>query len=94
MKTLDKKSLFWDVKDLDPQKHQQFILERILAYGDMEDFRWAVDFYGKSALRESLLKSRTLNKKSLNFWCSYFKINLSQCMRSQSAQKQSAFWTK
>ncbi len=61
MKTLEKKHLFWDVnlKQLSPQKHRQFIIERILAFGDIEDFSWAAKL-----LRIRKLKARLFKKQN------------------------------
>ncbi|MBL7142203.1 MAG: hypothetical protein ISS83_00855 [Candidatus Pacebacteria bacterium] len=67
METLQKTSLFWDVKDLDPRKHVRFFIERILAFGEEDDFNWAVDFYGKEKIKEYFLKSKVLGKKSTSF---------------------------
>lgn len=94
METLQKPFLFWDVKDLDPQKHARFIIERILTFGDETDFNWAVDFYSKEKIKECLLKSKVLDEKSKSFWCQYFNLKQSKCIRSQSTQKQSAFWKR
>jgi hypothetical protein len=94
METLQKTSLFWDVIDINPQKHAQFIIERILAYGDEADFNWAIDFYGKEKVKDYFLKSKTLDKKSLSFWCQYFNLNKEKCIQKQSTQKQSAFSKK
>jgi hypothetical protein len=76
VKTLEKKCLFWDVnlKQLSPQKHRQFIIERILAFGDIEDFNWALSYYGYEGLKQGFLKSKTLDLKSQNFWCLYFGV--------------------
>jgi len=50
---LKKRSLFWDVGKLDVEKNARFIMERILNFGDVEDFRWARDIYGSDKLKES-----------------------------------------
>jgi hypothetical protein len=94
MKTLEKKSLFWDVKTPDPKTNSRFIIERILNFGDEEDFRWAVKFYTKEKIAQELLKIRTLNKKSLLFWCLYFNVNKEKCLNQQSTREQNAFWKR
>jgi len=33
-----KNYLFWDVVGINPQENRQFIIERILLYGDKDDF--------------------------------------------------------
>ena len=94
METLRKTSLFWDVARVDPKSHQKFIIERILDFGDQEDFKWALDYYGKDKIVGSLIKSKKLSKKSLLFWCRYFNINSEQCLANQSTKKHGAFWNR
>ena len=96
MKTLNKQNLFWDVrlKDFDPEKNKKFIIERILLRGDLDDFKWAIDFYGKKDIKEIFLKSKKLDFKSQNFWCFYFNLDKSKCIQKQSIKKQSVFWKR
>jgi len=91
MQTLAKKSLFWDVAQVDPRKNERFIIERILKYGDEADFRWAKKSYGDMMIKEVLLKSQKLDTKSLSFWCQYFNLDKNTCLTNQSAKKQSWF---
>ena len=80
METLQKNSLFWDTVRIDPQKNGKFVIERILTYGDEEDFRWASDFYGAEKIKNVLSLSRTLDKKSLSFWRQYFNVEKTKCI--------------
>lgn len=96
METLQKRSLFWDVdfKTMDLEQHKRFIIERILARGDVDDFRFAQEKYGDAALKEALLKAKTMDRKSLSFWCLYFNIDKQQCTEKPSLLKRAAFWKK
>ncbi len=96
MRTPFKTSLFWDVdlKNLDIKKHKRFIIERILEFGDPKDYEWAVARYGKKDIKQALVKSRKLSKKSEHFWYFIFNINENQCIRKQSIKKQSMFWRR
>ena len=94
METLKKRSLFWDIDKLDSKKNQKFIIERILNFGDEEDFRWAMKSYGSDAIKESLSQSKTLDKKSLFFWYQYFNLNQNKCSEKQSTKKRSWFWKR
>ena len=94
MKTLEKRSLFWDVKDVDTEKNKNFIIERILSFGDSDDFFWALDLYGQEELRKVLLNSRRLDKKSTNFWGNYFNLNQEEWKKVLSVQKRKVFWTR
>lgn len=94
METLQKKSLFWDTAKINPQKNEHFIVERILNFGDKEDFDWALKQYGKDAIEKNLLTAKSLSNKSLNFWCRFFNLKKELCLAKQLAKKQSAFWRK
>lgn len=94
METLNKTSLFWDVKEVDPQKNKRFVIERILTFGDIEDFKWAANFYSEKELKNAFLKSRGVDKKTANFWKLYFNISSKEWDKIQSARKPSAFWSK
>lgn len=97
METLQKQYLFWDVElgKLNPLDHKNFIISRILALGDSDDFRWAVDYYGKSKIKDVFLKNiKKLDARSQNFFCSYFNLDKKQCIRKQLTRKRSAFWKK
>lgn len=93
MRILEKRNLFWDteVDKIDIQKHARFVIERVLQYGDEEDFRWALDMYGRDALGDAVRTSKVLDRKSRSFWCMYFIINPEQCFPKQLTIKQGAF---
>jgi len=52
METLEKQELFWDVNlsQIDKNANKQFILKRILQFGDLEDLHWALMIYGFMAM--------------------------------------------
>ncbi len=74
MNTLQKVALFWDVdrSKLDTEKNAEFIIKRILAYGDIDDVRFALTAYGSARMAGVSLRMRGLDKKSRNFWNMYF----------------------
>lgn len=97
METIKKQSLFWDVnlKELDKKDHQDFIIQRILERGNVEDLRWASAFYGEDSLKEIFLKKNDkLDLKSRNFWSFYFNVDKEKCTHNQSIKKPSWFLRK
>ena len=94
MKTLQKRSLFWDSKELDTNKNKKHIIERILSFGDVEDLVWMMKKYDKKEIKEIFINSRRLDKKSVNFWQYYFSIKDKKWLKNQSIKKQSMFWKK
>ncbi len=96
METLRKKALFWDIDldSLDPERNRRFIVERILARGDADDVRFVRERYGDDVLKETLLAARSLDRKSLSFWRSYFNLDTSQCTPKPSLLRRAAFWAR
>lgn len=97
MKTLKKRSLFWDVNlnEIDPDTHRWFIIERILDRGDLEDLKWSKRRYGEESLKKVFLESAgKFNAKTNNFWCLLFGLDKKKCIPKQSIRKQSPFWKR
>lgn len=70
MKTLKKRSLFWDadVKDIDVRKNAVYIVERVLDFGSDEDVRWLWRFYKPAFIKKVVVRSRSLHSKTKNLW--------------------------
>jgi hypothetical protein len=86
--------LFWDVKreELDADTHQLFIIQRALEYGFMEDWRATVDFYGNEVIAASVVKMRSLEKKSLHFVSAIFDIPLTAFRCYNFKQSNQIYW--
>ena len=91
METLRKKSLFWDIGAPDPLRDADFIIGRILNFGDEDDFSWVIASYGRGKVEKVLRRTRQLDKKSFSFWCGFFRIDPSTCTLAQSMSQPSAF---
>ena len=95
MRTIQKQGLFWDVnlQELDEKKHSVFVIQRILEKGDLDDWQWAMDYYGQDLVKNVFEKnSAKMDQKSQNFWCLYFNIDKSQCIQNPSMPRQGLFW--
>lgn len=70
------KALFWDTNPdaLDFEKNARWIIARVLQYGDLNDFRKLVDFYGWDRIKNEMLQVRYLDKLTLNLLSVLFKI--------------------
>jgi len=77
MDTLSK-SLFWDIdkQSLNPKKHRNYIIERVLSRGTWEDFLLIKTFYGKFLLKKTVKQIRYLDDRVLHFCSIYFNIPL------------------
>ncbi|MFC1613316.1 DUF6922 domain-containing protein [Patescibacteria group bacterium] len=89
------KQLFWDVdyKKLDYKKHAGFIIEKVITYGDMDDWEVIKKIYGIKKIKNAVKNISCLDKKSLNFWSQIFNIpkNSFKCANKLSIKKQSPF---
>ncbi|MDP2946658.1 MAG: hypothetical protein Q8N88_00950 [Nanoarchaeota archaeon] len=73
-----RKELFWDVdiKKIDLKNNAEFIISRILDFGDEKDYREAVKIYGIKRVKETAKSVCYSSNKSLNFWSNIFNIPL------------------
>lgn len=72
--------LFWDVKlsDIDIRQHRDFVLSRVLEYGDFNAIRWALREYPRQELAQ-FLRGRgleILSRRSWVFWTSQLGVKL------------------
>lgn len=88
-------NLFWDInfKNLDYQKDADFIIERVLNFGDEDDYKKIKKIYGLKKIRAIAKKINYINKKNINFWSIIFNISpgLFQCTQKFLTKKQNAF---
>jgi hypothetical protein len=63
--------IFWDtpIKNIDMELHKNFIIERIFCRGLMVDLYFMIKIYSKEEIRDAVIKSKNLDKKTAN-WCS------------------------
>lgn len=65
-----RQTLFWDTKpkNINPQKNAQYIIERILDFGNDKEVKWLWDYYNKPLLKKVVKKSRCLRPETKNLW--------------------------
>jgi hypothetical protein len=65
-----RQSLFWDVnpKNIDVKKNAQYIIERILDFGNDKEVKWLWNSYSKSHLKSTVKKSRCLRPTTKTLW--------------------------
>ena len=63
------KHLFWDIdkNSLKSQKNKKQIIQRVLEYGFVCDWKIIKDYYGVKDIAETATKIRSLDKKSAAF---------------------------
>jgi hypothetical protein len=67
------RGIFWDTdfESLDPEKHDIFVIERLLEKTTVEGFRWLLRNYSPELLQEVVSSSRRLKARDRNFWRLY-----------------------
>jgi hypothetical protein len=67
---LDLRPFFWDteIEKIDIEKNRDYVIERILEVGDSAAVKWLFATYPQADIKRILVQSRTLSKKSRNFW--------------------------
>src|SRR6056297_1157843 len=68
--------LFWDIdfQNIDVQKHQTMIIERVITRGNLKDLKILFQLYPPTIIKQEIVKAGFLDKKSLNWVSSYFNI--------------------
>ena len=90
------KKYFWDTdfSKLNKNSHSQFIIGRILEYGDERAVKWLFEYFKKPELKETLEKRRNTSPLSANYWGLILNIpsNKILCLRKQSQNKLQKTW--
>jgi len=63
--------LFWDMdkSQFDVERNSMQLIQRVLEYGNLNDWRITRDFYGMDKIVMDCKKMRTLDPKALSFVC-------------------------
>ena len=88
--------IFWeiDINNLDHENHKKYTIERILQYGRMEHVNWMLKTFNKDEITETVKKSRTIDRKTANYWSIHFGINKDEILcftKPQSVMSNSMF---
>ncbi len=68
--------LFWDAGEIDIKRHAEYIIARILDFGDEEDLRKLRALYPDERFVDVIRNRRGLHSMTRRYWSVYF--NLSQ----------------
>lgn len=86
---------FWDtdINNVDIKAHYEYVIERILEYGDEEAFWWMKQNFEREKIVETLRKSKRISPKSGNFFARYYKLDPQEltCIQTPFINKQDRF---
>jgi len=90
------KKYFWDVEfqRLDFEKRRQFILKRILEYGNEQAVSWMLKNFKRSEIKNVLCNFRGFSQKSANFWSLILDVPKDKvlCLKKALSKKQEKIW--
>ncbi len=87
-------ALFWDVNvnEVDLDKHQVSVIERIATRGHLDEFRAVMQFYGQETVKNTLLNARYLDKRTLSYCSLIFDVSITQFRCYKLAQLNPEHW--
>ncbi len=87
-------NLFWDVNadDLDMVQHKAFIVNRVLDYGQWDDWKTILNYYGLEQIASIAKDLRSLFPKSLAFISTVSRIPENQFRCYELLQSKDEFW--
>ncbi len=88
------KHLFWDVdlNGFDFEKHDQWFSQRVIEYGNWEDWNLLKKLYGLERIKELALQFRTLDAISLSYLAAIFNIDQSEFRCYKHKQLFPTYW--
>lgn len=89
------KNFFWDLEldNFDSIKNKQIIIERVFNFGDIEDIVEIMRFYGINIIKHEIIKSGSLDKKTLNWASDFLKISKTKFKCFTKKQSNKEHWT-
>lgn len=90
------KKYFWDanIKETDIQKYPEYIIARILEYGDLKSARWLLKIFNSALIKKTLMRRRGFSLKTIYFWKSYFNLDKKKilCLKKSYRKTQGQAW--
>lgn len=88
------KHLFWDVDltDFDFDKHKIHLINRVLEYGLIKDWKLLKEFYGLETIKEVSLNLRSLDAVTLSYLSAIFKIDKTEFRCYKHRQLYQTYW--
>lgn len=92
----DIKRFFWDVDPdgLDLKKNREYIIAKILEYGDPEAIHWLFTKFDKKKIRDVFKTHRGFSLRTIYFWKSFFNLRKNQilCLKKSYQEMQKRHW--
>jgi len=90
------KKYFWDVdfENIDLDTHPQYVLARLLEYGDEKAVSWMKKNFTRRQIEDVLFHYRSVSPQSANFWAIIFNIDKSKvlCLQKPYLEIRKQHW--
>ncbi|KKU03137.1 MAG: hypothetical protein UX06_C0045G0003 [Candidatus Giovannonibacteria bacterium GW2011_GWA2_45_21] len=90
------KPYFWeaDTKKLDPKKYPEYVISRVLEYGDKKSAGWMIKTFDRNVIRKVIINSHGLSPRSANFWGALFDVSKNKilCLKKSYQKRQKLHW--
>ena len=86
--------LFWDLdrEHLDAERYSAGLIQRVLEYGTLQDWRLTRDYYGMDRIVAECKRLRTLDPMALSFVCAMSDTKKEDYRCYQFAQSNPTLW--
>jgi len=86
--------LFWDIdfQNIDVQKHQTMIIERVITRGNLKDLKILFQLYPTAIIKQEIVKAGFLDKKTLNWASRFFNIPKTKFTCYSKIQSRQVHW--
>ena len=86
--------LFWDMDKslVDVEAHSAGLIQRVLEYGTLQDWRLTRDFFGMDRIVSDCKQLRTLDPMALSFVCAMSDTNKEDYRCYQFKQSRPTLW--
>lgn len=89
-----RRELFWDIDydHLDPEIHKRVIIERVLSFGNLQEFFSILGAYSAQTLEDEIIKLGYLDPKTISFVAGFFNISQKRLKCYTRKQSQEIHW--
>ena len=86
--------IFWetDYDKIDWVNRERYVIERVVMYGNMKDWRLLQSYYGMEKIKEAVLSARDLEPKTMNFMSQLFNVPVSEFRCFTYRQSNNIHW--
>jgi hypothetical protein len=86
--------LFWDVdsEKVDLQQSKKWLVERVLEYGNLNDWKSLKKIYGQDEIKKIVVTIRSMDEVTLSFLCVLFDLKRTNFRCYTTKQLAQNFW--